>query len=388
MFLTFCDISKQPSCQELSVCHASAHCAACSHHTSRWQQCTATRAANFLYCGCGRFAWLPTQALSHPSLIPLHRQKGEIRLTHSAAALPVSEWSAPQDQMRWASTKSSLNASLQSVPFEYGLFKSMIAGGLKFINTRSRLLCMETCWQSSYWHWKRLVLLSSVNQLVQQEFTLVIVSSELTWQCLVTVIWSYWKPRKSGRQSIMLARFLQTSDVAEDDLCGISHSHYMLIRIFTSGVEGSCVTVKQANAVWVVGGASGQNCLFFRGTPDHLQSHLWQPKPTNLQRFLQRPNPAIFHRIVEHLQTFSVATKNMNLEKLGVFYGKPDHPLLFFLKRLFFKKGGLSQAVVVTKTGCFSHEIITFIVLIKIGILCRFPRSVWALSLFLFLLQC
>lgn len=56
-------------------------------------------------------------------------------------------------------------------------------------------------------------------------------------------------PRKSGHRGIMLARFLQTSDTAEDDICGISHSHYILIRTFTSGVEGGGVTAKRANAI-------------------------------------------------------------------------------------------------------------------------------------------
>ena len=131
------------------------------------------------------------------------------------------------------------------MPFEYGLFKIMIAGGLKFINTRSRLLCMETCWQSSYWYWKKLALLSSVNQLVQQEFTLVFVSSELTWRCWVTVIWSYWKPRKSSHQGIMLARFLQTSGFMRMTfvtyhnhiifLLGLSHQALKAVALLPNG---------------------------------------------------------------------------------------------------------------------------------------------------------
>lgn len=242
----------------------------------------------------------------------------------------------------------------------------MIAGGLKFINTRSRLLCMETCWQSSYWHWKKLALLSSVNQLVQQEFTLVFVSSELTWQCWVTVIWSYWMPRKSGHRGIMFARFLQTSDTAEDDICGISHSHSILIWTFTSGVEGGGVTAKRANAVWVVRGASRQNCLIFRGKPDHLQLRLWQPKLKD------------FHGMVDHLQTFLVAGKTM--KNLVFFMGSLTIPCCLFLwrpraggfsrgvvlslcifcgnqKRLFFKKGGPFQAVLLaTKLGVFHRK--------------------------------
>lgn len=47
--LTFSNICEQPSGQELSVCHASAHWAACSRYTSRWQERTAQSAADFLY---------------------------------------------------------------------------------------------------------------------------------------------------------------------------------------------------------------------------------------------------------------------------------------------------------------------------------------------------
>lgn len=61
--------------------------------------------------GCGHSAWLPTQALSQPSLIPLHRQRRKIRLTHSAATLPVEELRVLQDWIRSGSTKSLLSAS-------------------------------------------------------------------------------------------------------------------------------------------------------------------------------------------------------------------------------------------------------------------------------------
>lgn len=98
--LTFSDISQQPSDQEPQ------------DHRQPAGGRSAPPSLQPTSCagGCGRSAWLPTQALSQPSLIPLHRRRREIRLTHRAAP----ERSSARDPARRSSTKSSLSASLQS----------------------------------------------------------------------------------------------------------------------------------------------------------------------------------------------------------------------------------------------------------------------------------